>query len=502
MKKLKDVEAVRKQYHRDPTLNSVHRSSLMVPELPETKVDISFLNHFLLKRNHQMVACKITAIDFEGQKIESRLHMIDKPIVYTITLTGMVEKPVSTYMVEFFASNNLFIPFPAVMINHHGKDFVNQVHAYNRVLNDIFEDNEINAHQVKEASVDLPLQKDVDTFLLFSAGPLPCKETFEIEITTKENVYKKTYELNIPRFGIQKISMKDTFPNLPEGEGGIIKAMQPRQLLFYGRMLCGQSTKNGSFSANHSYYDSSTTKEYWNDTRPSGRLYPFFKELSNIIRLYPIMSPSDLQVFITLYDNDGLFLNEYQVGELKSPSNNYLDVNINSVVKNENLELEKISTFGVIAKINSGKMPTRIGHQLVYGTGGLNSSIAVSLFNPNIFNPKDKKSFKWGQIITGLDFDSSVGIVSDSYENSDIDIHDSSVKFYNEDGLFLEKKWKLKNNTAIKFQTSELLNSKTNSSKKSPEYIWCTIDSDHYGLNFFSIAYNKISRHASGDHGF
>jgi len=55
MKKLKDVEAVRKQYHRDPTLNSVHRSSLMVPELPETKVDISFLNHFLLKRNHQMV---------------------------------------------------------------------------------------------------------------------------------------------------------------------------------------------------------------------------------------------------------------------------------------------------------------------------------------------------------------------------------------------------------------------------------------------------------------
>ena len=33
----------------------------------------------------------------------------------------MVTEPVSNYIVEFFAPDNLFIPFPAVMINHHGK---------------------------------------------------------------------------------------------------------------------------------------------------------------------------------------------------------------------------------------------------------------------------------------------------------------------------------------------------------------------------------------------
>ena len=32
--------------------------------------------------------------------------------------------------------------------------------------------------------------------------------------------------------------------------------------------------------------------------------------------------------------------------------------------------------------------------QLVYGNGGLNTSIAVSLFNHNIYNPPNKKSFK------------------------------------------------------------------------------------------------------------
>lgn len=501
MKKLKEVEAVRKQYHQDPTLNSVHRSSLMVPELPETSVNISFLNHFLLKRNHQSVACKITAIDMEGQKIESRLHMIDKPVVYTIPLTGMVEKPVSNYMVEFFAPNNLFIPFPAVMINHLGKGFVNQVHSYNRVLNDIFEDDAINSHQVKEASVDLPLQKDTDTFLLFSAGPLPCKESFEIEITTRKNMYKRTYDLNVPRFGIQKISVKDTFSDLPEGEGGIIKAKQPRQLLFYGRMLSGQSTKGGYFSANHSYYDSSTTEEYWEDSRPSGRLYPFFRDRVNIVRLYPIMSPSKLRVFITTYDNNGLFLNEHEVGELESPSSNYIDVDVNSVIKSECLDPNNVSTFGLVAKADSGKMPTRIGHQLVYGIGGLNSSIAVSLFNPNMFNPKDKRSFKWGQIITGSDFDSFVGIVADPYENSDIDVHDATIKFYNEKGLVLEKNWKIKNGTSMKFEASQMLNA-PESSNNVPEYVWCTIDAPHYGLNFFSVAYNKITKHASGDHGF
>ena len=95
MKQFKQVETDRKKYHKDSSLNSVHRSSLMVPELPNTQVDISFLNHFLLKRDHQNVACKITPVNSNGQKIESKLYMIDKPIVYTITLSGMVQTPVS-----------------------------------------------------------------------------------------------------------------------------------------------------------------------------------------------------------------------------------------------------------------------------------------------------------------------------------------------------------------------------------------------------------------------
>jgi len=501
MKQIKEVEKTRRAYHRDPSLNSVHRSSLMVPEIVGTEVDISFLNHFLLKRGHKNVACIITAIDNKGKKIESRLQKIDRPIVYNFTLTGMVKEPISNYMIEFFSADNLFIPFPAVMINHRGKNFINQVHSFNRILNDIFEDDSINAHQVREASVDLPIQKDTDTFFLFTAGPLPCKSTFEVEIDTSEKKYKKTVYIDLPRFGTQKISVRENF-EIPEGVGGIIKAQQPKQFLFYGRMLCGQINKDGAFSANHSFYDSSTTEEYWDNNSPSKRCYPFFAEFTNIVRLYPIMSPSDLNISIVLNSDNGSSLGEFECGNIISPSNHYLDINVNSILSEQNIT-QSVSSFIVVAKTRLGKMPTRIGHQLVYGAGGLNSSIAVSLFNPNIFIPENKQSFKWGQIILGDAYDSFVGIVADSAENPKIEGHEFNVKFYDKTGLIAERNWSLNNGASKKFKASEELKSHLKiSDDKRPAYIWYTIEGNHYGLNFFSTAFNKLSKHSSGDHGF
>ena len=502
MKQFKQVESTRRDYHQDQTLNSIHRSSLMVPEIPGTEVDISFLNHFFLKRNYPKVACRITAIDTLGQKIESRLYNIDKPIVYTIPLTGLVNKPVSNYIVEFFSSENLFIPYPAVIINHRGKGFINQVHAFNRIVNDIFEDDEVNSHQVKESSIDMILTNDIDTFFLFSAGPLPCKDHFDVEIATKEKTYRKSYELNLPRFGLQQISIKNMFKEIPNEATGIIKAQQPRQLLFYGRMLAGQKSNDGSFSANHSYYDSSTTEEYWENLHHSCRFYAFFEKLLNIVKLYPIQSPSNLDFSIKLYSTKGVKIDEFEIGNLSSPSNDFLDVNINSIIAKNNINPNDVSTFAVEAKVVSGKMPTRIGHQLVYGAGGLNSSVAVSLFNPNVFTSKNKPWFNWGQIIAGEEFDSFVGIISDPIKNSEIKDHDFVVKFYGGEGKIAERIWTILSGTAKKFEINQELKSELTTVDSRLQYIWCTIESKHQGLMLSTVSCNKNTKHCSGEHGF
>ena len=61
----------------------------------------------------------------------------------------------------------------------------------------------------------------------------------------------------------------------------ILKILQPEQTLFYGRLLAGKiNKKTKAFSANHSYYDSSSTKEYFNN-KVSMRTYPFFKNCIN-----------------------------------------------------------------------------------------------------------------------------------------------------------------------------------------------------------------------------
>jgi len=502
LKQYKQVEETRKLYYNKPSLNSVHCASLLVPEIDGTVVDISFLNHFLLKRNYDKVACRITAIDKNGKKIESRLFQIDKPIVYTIPLTGMVDKPVSNYSVEFFSADNLFIPFPAVMINHRGEGFINQVHSFNRVLNDVFEDDAINAVQVSEASVDLVLSDNTDTFLLFTAGPMQCNESIEIEILTKTNSYKTLCSTNIPRFGTKKYRIKEIFPSIPNGVKGVMKVKQPKQMLFYGRMLTGQITDDGQFSANHSYYDSSVFNEYWEDGSPSQRFYPYFHEIENIIRMYPIMSPSKLFLSVELYNYSGSKIGETMVGDLTSPDNRFLDLTINSVCEKLGLDQKQITTFVLTVKAETNKMPTRVSHQLVYGKGGLNTSINIGLNNPNVFVAKGKKSFKWGQAIVGDQYDSFIGLVGDPSENPCVDgPHETTVKFYDGEGKIAERVWTIPNGGAVTFKVMEELQKELRNSGKT-EYVWCTAESDHFGLNFFSACFDKTTNNFSGDHGF
>ena len=502
MKTVKQIETTRKTYHKDPTLNTIHRSSLLVPEMPNTAAEISFINHFLLKRQYSNVACKITAIGTNGKKLKSKLHKIDKPIVYNFKLTGMVTDPVSNYMVEFFAPDNMFIPFPAVMINHRGKNFINQVHAFNRVLNDVFEDDDINSHQVKEASIDLVVNEDTDTFLLFTTGPLPCKDSLEIEVITPNQSMIKNFDIDLPRFGVKRVEFKKLFQQIQNGTRGIIKATQPSQHLFYGRMLSGQVKNDGTFTANHTYYDSTASHEYWDDSSHSQRFYPYFPNLKNTVRLYPILSPSELQIKLNIFDHHGNEINEYDINSLSSPGTKFLDVNAESLIAQDSIDRTTISTFSVTATILSGKMPTRIGHQLVYGSEGLDSSIAVSLFNHNIYNPPNKKSFKWGQVIAGGEYDAYVGIVADKAENPNVENQEAKIKFYDETGLILEESFVIKNRSAKVLEFPKFLTSSGDYTMNEPKNIWCVVESEKYGLNFFSVTCNKESNHCSGDHGF
>ena len=504
MKSFKEVEAARRAYHRDGSLNSVHRSSLTVPEIDGSEVDLSFVNHFLLKRGYRNIGCRVTALDPDGQRIESRLLTVSEPRVYTLKLTGMVREPVDGYLVEFFAAENLYIPFPAAMVNHRGPTHLNTVHSYNRVLNDVFEDDAINATQVREASIDVRVDADTDTFALFTAGPQPCRGSLGVELATGAGVHRSEIELDVPRLCSRDISLRRCFPDLPETASGTLKLDPPPQFLFYGRMLTGMRRDDGAFSANHSYYDSSTSEEYWDDDRPSTRLYPFFAGLENRVRMYPIMSPGRLAVSVELFQADGERMSAAPIGELASPGGAPLDCSVNAICARQGIDRDAVVAFSVRTVPAGGNTPTRVNHQLVHGPlsgDGLSASVNVSLNNPNIFMPDGKTGFAWGQAPVGDAVESTLGLVGNVPDGKPCPL---KLTFYDEQGELGARRFELEPGGAVRIDPAEALGWRGGGGTDTGDvsYLWYTAEAPRPDLTGYVVSRHKAASHYSGEHSF
>jgi hypothetical protein len=501
MKRFLDVEKTRKFYHAQKAVNSTHRASLMVPELPGTKANISFLNHFLIKRQYLSVACRVTAIDEQGRRIESRVFPIDKPQVYVIPLTGMVDKPAGSYMVEFFSSDNLFIPFPAVMINHVGNGFHNSVHAYNRVLNDVFEDDEINMVHQREAAIDVRHDRTAETIAIFHAGPQDVDGEIDFELRTPEGmVRRRKVPLQLPKLCHRTFRLGEIFTDLPEVKSGVLKIAQPRQFLFYGRMLVGQMTRDGSLSANHSYYDCADFPEYWPNPTPSVRTYPYFPDFENILRIYPIMSPGRLKFQVDLYAADGSLLGSGDVGEINTPDGEPLECRIAELGGRINIKPETISSFRLTAHPVGTNTPTRVNHQLVYAAGGLESSINISLTNPNVFAPPGKSGFSWGQIAVGEDIRSWLGLTCMAASDQNIEVE---MDYYSETGLLKQGRVTIPGNgsTVINIER-ELADLLPGENRENGAYVWYVAKSSRPDISAVVATRNLVTGHAVGEHSF
>ena len=288
---------------------------------------------------------KVTAINNKGFDQESTSININEIKVYSFNLEELFSNQlnINEYLIEFFSNKNLFIPFSAVIINHIGKDFINCVHSYNRVLNDIFENDKINKNHVAEASIDVFVDKKYDTFFNFTSGLFEINNKLKLSIEKKKIVKSvpiKLNKLNNKNFYLSNIIKKP----LKENEK-TLKILQPKQNLFYGRLLAGIiNKKTKAFSANHSFYDSSSTKEYFNNNS-SEKSYPYFEGSLNRITMYPIMSPSTLDVHIEVADRNKNITSDIQ--KIRSPGGDPITFDVDKLINKHNLK--DITLFKVVA---------------------------------------------------------------------------------------------------------------------------------------------------------
>ena len=106
-------------------------------------------------------------------------------------------------------------------------------------------------------------------------------------------------------------------------------------------MLAGRvNKKTKAFSSNHSFYDSSKTKEYFNSSE-SYRTYPFFNNFLNKIIFYPIMSKSNLNIYIKFKNKNEIL--KSKVYKFKTNSRAPLEINVSEIVSE--LKLKNIIVF-------------------------------------------------------------------------------------------------------------------------------------------------------------
>ena len=494
MKDYHKVQKDRIKYHTQPHKNTVHRSSLIAPELPYVDTWIGFVNHFLIKRNYKSVALKISAVNNSGDLLNSVTLEVKEPKVYSINLSNLFKAfKAKNYLVEFFSEKNLFIPFPAVIISHQGKDFCNVVHSYNRIINDVFEDDQINKNQVSESSLDVNISSKYDTFFNLSSG-ISSIDKKPLFLSYEKNNQKltKKIQISIPRLSYKSFSLSKIFKK--KLEGGTIKITQPKQNLFFGRLFAGIiNRRTKAFCANHSYYDVSKNKEYFSSSQ-SYRTYPYFTNSVNKITMYPIFSPSILDIRLKVFDGKNSFISPKF--KFSSSSKSPLTINVNEFVNSK--KLKNVTAFTVLAISSNKKIPTRVNHQLVYGQktniNPLNCSINVSLYNEKMFVPKKKTGFAWGQFINNKNYNSKIGFCFGSTEEkSDI----LRIDFYNSNGKFKSVKKTLNPKESLIFDAKEII-------KKSDqiEFCWYIAKCSRPDLTAYSVHGNISSGNFSGEHNF
>ena len=494
MKLFKEVEKTRTASHSHQSQNTVHRSSLLAPRIEHAATVISFLNHFLIKRNYKSVTLKITAINKNGNYKDSKSILIDEPKVYTFYLEQLFDDitNLGEYLIEFYSTNNLFIPFPAVMINHVGRDFINTVHAYNRVLNDIFEDEEVNSFQVCESSIEVLIDEEYDSFFIHASGPFDLNNTLKISLNDSDQL-SQVIPVNMKRLSNCTYNLSDIFKN-QSISGSILKILQPNQILFYGRLLAGVlNRKTGAFSANHSYYDTSSIAEYF-DSNLSTRHYPYFPDRQNNMTMYPIVSESILDIAIEISDGNKTFKSPTQ--KLRSPSTISVKFNVNELVKTSGLS--NVSSFKVHAYSDQIKIPTRVSHQVIYSAfnsrSKLNSSINVALDNEKVFDAPQKAHIIWGQVVVANAYESQLGIC---FSNPSTSGEEISIDFYDTTGLVKNVTKHLEPHRSIIFDSEFFTNFVSES-----EFIWYVARSKSSNLNAMSFHFDRMSENASGEHSF
>ena len=514
MKKFADVERTRRAYHSAPERNSVHRAASIFPILDTVRyrTNLTLLNHWLIKRGIPEIGACHTLRDSEGARLAQVYTILDQPKAYAVDLEEIAEAAglgtlptEGTWEVEFYSARNLFIPYPAVVMNSSNDSFFNQVHAYARTLSDVDEDAQINATDVRETSLDVVVDEEHDTFVEVLNGPHPADAEVSFALQDQDGgTIERTQRFEGGPYAKRSYLLSEVFGEDVAGTRAdrTFFMRQPHFDMFFSRVCGGVIRRDrAAFAANHSYYDNSRLDEYWPidpaHAVHSSKNFPLFDDLGLVLRLYPIQCPAALDFHVALYDGGGRAMGvKRDVASVEEGGHRIQEFDLGGIGRAEGARSAEL-----LVTSHGDRVPMRIAFQVCYGTGsGLDSSINISLFSPYVFAPEGKTGRAWVEIAGAPEVENRLGLYHTSPLPDEAE-HGVTIHLYRDaDTEFRAATLRLRGKQAWAQEMDALIPGYKDFLGGRNGFIYG--ESDSQFLRCLSLQTHSRTGHTSGEHGF
>lgn len=405
----------------------VFRSSAIFPAIQQSGISsrILFMGYWILKRNIHEISSIITLRNEKGIILARSTMPITQAKTFRIELGDELERAglgknaffFGSLEVEFFSTQNLVFPFPAVVINYYGPNFSTVVHTAQRVYND-FEDMVRNSQtEVPESGFNLYVDDEKEPFIGLINGNTEVPES----MMHLQLINHKQEELicNINLGNLAPYETKWIYParhcNLKtffEGKPGAAKIDFQVDWIFPRLVVGNFHHQIPALSITHTYYDCSqadTDSDYWKPQETGWHAAALMVpgELANQhftnIYFYPIYSPSIFAIDVEIYNQQGELLGAKQnAAILQAPRFEMHCIALKDCCRDLGIDDTQDCALRLIARpINNSKIPSRIKLGLDVGVANTQTpcNICTNLqpFNPSLENKPS--SFRWSPVL-------------------------------------------------------------------------------------------------------
>lgn len=405
----------------------IFRSSAIFPvmQLPGISSRILFMGYWILKRNIHEISAVVSLRDLSGKLMARNDFIIKEAKTFRVELADQLELAgkdrnssfSGSLEVEFYSSQNLVFPFPAVVINFYGPEFSTVVHTAQRIYND-FDDMIKNSQiAVPESGFNIYANDDCEPFIGIINGAEPVEHSIVLMKFFNFRQETADYQLDLGQlapyetkliYPARNFDLKHFLGNKP-GTGKLSFHVN----WIFPRLLVGNiHHRIPALTVTHTYYDCSGVNkdsDYWK--AHDKNWYPAALTIPAVIAddhftnvyFYPIYSPSSFEIDVEIFNSEGCLLaTKHNVLSISSSHPQFHSIHLKPLCQTLNISNHVNCGARIIARqVEETRFPARIKIGLDIGISDTQTpcNICTNLqpYNPAL-NTKTS-SFRWAPIL-------------------------------------------------------------------------------------------------------